>query len=406
MIERPTTLIALSNRKDLESLRALLGDSVTIVAEATTVKDVQKALLKVRPQVAVMALHLPDGESMGLLAEMGNRSATRFILVAEAPSAEDYRRAMRAGASDLLALPVTAGEILDAIRKMAAGESTGDEGRIITVFSTKGGVGKTTVAANVAADLAARTRLRVCLVDLDLEFGNLSAFYGAVPKLSIADLCRTAAPLTLSNVQEAMVVDPVLGIPILSSPPTPDLASVVDGEAKKDPGRNYVVEILSLLRFGYDYVVVDTAARFSEATITALDEAWRVLMVASPDIPALQSTARGLSVLVEKLGYSGEKLKLILNRSNAAIGLTHEDMTEFLNFPITYRLPSDGDAAVRACNTGLPMVRKRGRSPLARSLRALVKDVIAPSGQVSEKPARPHSRFRPQDRKRAVGGGR
>jgi len=349
-----------------------------ILEETTTLREAQRAVLRHHPQVAVIALEMPDGSGLALLDTLGPDAETKVILTAKSPGPEEYRLAMRAGALDLIAEPVLPPDLLDAIGRASGQARAERQGSIVTVFSTKGGLGKTTISVNLAAEIV-RARRKVFLMDLDLEFGNLSAFFGQSPKTSIADLVRRTGPMSLSQIAEVASTDTSTGVPFLPSPPSADLAATVEGDAKKEPGRTYVAEILELLRIAYDFVVVDSAPRFSEATIAALEMSQRVLMVTSPDVPALQATARGLEILVGRLGFPKEKLLLILNRANSAIGLTPADITSFLDWPIAYRLPSDGDTAVRACNTGIPLVKARGRSPLARAIRDLAQDVLSGS---------------------------
>ncbi len=375
-MNEPTVVFALPRRQDLDTLRAMLGTEVKVLGEATAYREAAALIGRHQPDVAVVATELADGDIASWLEQEAPLGKTKLVLMAPDPQPEDYRTALRLGAVDLLSWPANPGTVLECLRRVSRGPGE-RQGRIITVFATKGGVGKTTIAANVAAELASR-RQRVCVVDLDLEFGSLAAFFGAIPEQTVSDLVRRRGAFSLPLVQEAMVTDPILGVPILASPLTPDLAPTVDGDGKKEAGRNYVAEVLRLLCLGYDTVVVDTASRFSEATVTALEMASTVLLVTAPDVPALQSTAKGLTVLVDKLGFQPDRLKLVLNRANAAIGLTPDDMAKFLDYPISYRLPSDGDAAVRACNTGMPIVRRRRSGPLARALAAMAQEVAGP----------------------------
>ncbi len=378
--EETSVVFALSRRADLDALRAMLGSEVRVLGEATSYREASVLIARHQPEVALISSQLPDGDALSWLEQESPLGRTKLILMAPDPKPEDYRTAMRLGALDLLSLPLNPGMVLESLRRVAKGPGE-RQGRIITVFATKGGVGKTTIAANVAAELAGR-RQRVCVVDLDLEFGSLCAFFGALPEQTMADLVRRRGAFSLPLIQEMMVTDPILGVPILASPLTPDLAPTVDGEGKKEAGRNYVAEVLRMLRLGYDTVVVDTASRFSEATVAALEMANTVLLVTAPDVPALQSTAKGLTVLVDKLGFQPDRLKLVLNRANAAIGLTAQDISRFLDYPISYRLPSDGDSAVRACNTGVPIVRRRRNGPLARALAALAQEVGGPPARL------------------------
>lgn len=372
--EREAQLLLMAPSSRREGLTEILRD-LGKVREADTLARVRSLARQERPDLVVLHMDA-DPECLGLCGELDQSYGVRVLVIGPDAGIEALRAAMQAGARDYLAEPVAPGELRAAVARLAQVERRTRRGHIVTVFGTKGGVGKSTLAANLAVVLAERHHQRVALCDLDLEFGCAATLFGLRPTTTIVDVCRHPGAMTLGTIGEAMCHSDHSQVDILAGPPAPDLAAFVDGEGKRDPERNYVQEILRTLRTAYDWVIVDTAVDFGEGVITALDEAERILFVTTPDIPALQNSAKGLDILLERLGYPQEKLSVVLNRGNAGIGLMEDEISSALSHPIRHLLPSDGDVAVRAANIGMPLVLLRGRSPLARAIGRLGGELV------------------------------
>ncbi|MDI3534991.1 MAG: pilus assembly protein CpaE, partial [Thermosediminibacterales bacterium] len=211
---------------------------------------------------------------------------SEIILVSDKIREEYFRRAMQVGARDLLIKPLNSEEVLESLAKIndlrkknKKGVQGNDRARIITVFSTKGGVGKTTIATNTAVCLEKNTGKKVAVVDLDLEFGCMAAMFGLRPNPNIVDLCNTDGPLDSELVEKILQLPVMTKAKVLVAPPTPDLAAVVEGDGRKDKNRNYVSEIISILEKNYDYIIIDTASNFRETNLTALDRSDKILLV-------------------------------------------------------------------------------------------------------------------------------
>jgi pilus assembly protein CpaE len=319
-----------------------------------------------RPALALVDLGLPEG--MEAAVEIMRRSPRTAVIATcaaeECPKLYDtVRQAMRAGLRDLVPKPFTLAEFERVLRRHAtpspvvAVPDAPKAGHLICVFSTKGGVGKTTLAANLAVALARRDRRRVALLDLDLECGNAAALFGRhSPHASIVDLCRRTEGIgaeALSQTVERLDCS----VDLLAAPPGPEQAALVVGEARSEP-RDYVGEILASARVAYPWVLVDTACTFGAATLAALDAADTVLLLTTPDMLALRNTARGLDVLLRDLEFPEGKVQLVLNRCNSAVGITHANIQRGLNFPVSFSLPSDAVTVISAANTGVPFMLK------------------------------------------------
>ncbi|MEW6547301.1 MAG: response regulator [Bacillota bacterium] len=409
--DRIRVLIAEDSAVWRSALRAMLAGSgeVEVVGEAEDGPKAVAMAVTLRPDVMVVDLRLPGMDGAEVAEAVRGQVATAVVVVSVESTPDDFRRAMRAGARDYLVKPFSAEELLTAIR--AAGEGIGDlpatplpaSGALTVVFFGSGGVGKTTLAVNLASWLALRGRKTV-LMDLDLEFGVAAVLMGVEPRTSIVDLCRREGEITEDVVWKA-VTPGSSGLPgLLAAPPEPHLAAEVDGEARKEPGRPYVSEVISRLRRLCDYLVVDTESTFREATLMALDSAQVIMLVTTAEIPALYRTGRLLDVLLGKLGYPAEKVRLVLNRYDPQRSIKLEQISRGLDHPVSYVIPADEPTIAAAADRGQPFVLKRGRSEAARALVTMGESLAGPvygqAGTVAESPAEASTRRPAGERQR------
>lgn len=364
-----------------QSVKAMLefeSGEFEVVGEAENGLQAVELAAKTEPDVVLMDINMPDMDGITATVKIMEHRPVGVVIISVQGEQDYLRRAMKAGARDYLVKPFTCDELVAALRAAA---TTGPnplavapspqqkrQGKVITVFSTKGGVGKTTMVANLAAGLAQGGRVSVAAVDLDLEFGVLATMMGVRPPGSIVDLCRLESTITPEHVGRITAKQQASGVSVLAASPLPHLASEVDGDGRADRDRSYVVEVIEALRANHDFVVIDTSVSFREANLIAFDKADLILMVTLPEITALESTAKGLDVLLERLEYPRDKVQVVLNRADSIIGLSHEDIANSLGVPLTYLIPSDGNATVTAANTGTPIVLKRSRSPIGDAL--------------------------------------
>lgn len=381
-----SVLIADDSAQVRQAIRAMLQleDGFVVAGEAADGQEAVDQARLLRPDVVLMDINMPVLDGIAATAAILREVPAGVVIISVQGETEYLRRAMQAGARDYLVKPFTCADLVAAIRRAAeaAGGSRAEApppvaGQVITVFSTKGGVGKSLLAANLAAALAARTRLQVAAVDLDLEFGVLASLLGARPVATWVDLCRVPGPLTADHLEKVLARPiPHLPLRLLAAPPAPYLAAEVDGEGRSDPGRNYVAEVLDLLRLRFDYVVVDTGLGFRESILTALDKADRTLLVTVPEVPALQNTAKALEVLLERLEYPRDRVELVLNRVGAEGSLAPADVGKVLAHPVAHTLPYDPAAAAWAANAGQPLALRRARSPLGDAVAALAQRLL------------------------------
>lgn len=384
-----------------QSVKAMLefeAGQFEVVGEAENGQQAVEQTARLRPDVVLMDINMPVLDGITATQKIMQESPVGVVIVSVQGEQEYLRRAMKAGARDYLVKPFTLEELVGALQAAAVAgpnpmlvaaptASVKRQGKVITVFSTKGGVGKTTLVANLAAGLANGGAKKVAAVDLDLEFGVLATMMGVRPQASIVDLCRLLTTITPDHLSRVLARQAQSGVGVLAAPALPHLASEVDGSGRADQNRPYLIEIIEALRASHDFVIIDTAASFREANLIAFDKSDTILVVTLPEITALESTAKGLDVLLERLEYPKEKVQVVLNRSDSLVGLTLEDIGQSLGVPLTHLIPSDGHAATAAANTGIPVVLKRAKnSALVDALMKLVTAV-----ETGIKPAEPQA---------------
>jgi pilus assembly protein CpaE len=273
------------------------------------------------------------------------------------------REVVRAGSSEALAEACARSRLLTAQVASRTQRSTddvnGEPGKVVTVFSAKGGCGKTTIATNVAAALAADNR-RVCLVDLDLPFGDVAIMLQLRLERTIADAVTMTGHMDEVGVT-SIVSTHSSGLDVLVAPLEPADADRITPAL--------VTDLLTQLKRMYEVVVVDTPPAFTEPVLAALDMTDLYLLVATLDIPAVKNLKLTLEML-EMLNHAVDKQRIIVNRSDAKVGLAVADVEQALHRAICVEVPSSRDVPA-AINKGVPLVLDQPNHPVSVALRAL-----------------------------------
>jgi pilus assembly protein CpaE len=243
-------------------------------------------------------------------------------------------------------------------------------GRIVTVFSAKGGCGKTTLATNLAAAIADSGRGSVALVDLDLAFGDVAIALQLFPTHTIADAVAIGEDLD-GPALGSLLTTHRSGLQALVAPLEPSTAETIDTKT--------VVRVLDLLAEEFDYVVVDTPPALDDHVLASFDRSDVVALLATLDIPALKNLKLTLETL-DLIGFPRERLKVVLNRSDSKVGLSLPEVEKTLRAPIVAQVPSSRDVPA-STNRGVPIVTDDPKSPVSIAIRKFIDDfVISPTG--------------------------
>jgi len=245
-------------------------------------------------------------------------------------------------------------------------------GRVVTVLSAKGGSGKTVLAVNLAAALADRGHRRVCILDLDLAFGDVAVTMQLFPARTIADAVPLGEGIDDSAVA-AMLTQHSAGLSAIVSPTEPGTAENISAAL--------VCRLLELLRAEFDHVVVDTAATLDEQVLAALDRSDQVALVVTPDVTALKTLKITVETLAE-LGYPRERLRLVLNRSDARVGISHAEVEKTAMLPLVGLIPSSREVP-STVNRGVPIVLDDPKHPVSQAIARFAREQVLGTGAAS-----------------------
>lgn len=315
-----------------------------------------------------------------------------LVLLRDTPDDDIVLESLAAGvvevvpAGDRAALAAACGRVRDvlATRAAAKAERPADAepappaheeaplGEVVTVFSAKGGTGKTIVSTNLALALNAQGNRRVCLVDLDLEFGDVAICLQLAPTRSIVDAVTLGRAIDEESIAE------------LITPYAPRLDCVL---APVNPGDSELVtaavvrEVISQLRERYDYVVIDTPSQFSEQVLEAFDAADQHVLVTTPEIPSLKNLRLTLDML-DMLDYGKDSRHVVLNRADPKTGLSLDEAEAAIRSSITVQLPATQEAPA-SINRGVPLVAGEPQHAFSAAMRRFADGSIAPTPVVT-----------------------
>jgi pilus assembly protein CpaE len=370
----PFTVAIVDDDPKLGSRLVSYLDEAVPAASYTTLDEFDEDTDPGSPVVVVLGPSFADESALATAAKfLRARPELAAVMVVDELSTELLQRAIRSGVSDVITVPSELPEVVDrAAENIAAAPSQpaspvatevpgGEPCRLITVFSTKGGSGKSVIACNLGVVLAKRTDRPVVLVDADLQFGDVAVMLKLTPQNTIVDAVSSLHRLDAQLLRSLLVRHERSGLYVLPAPTEPAFADQVTPAA--------LVEILQLLRTFAAYVIVDTPAHFTDVVLSILDESDDVVLVAGMDIPSIKNVKIGLQTL-RLLDMSADKLKLVLNRANAKVKLDVSEVERTLQLKADCLIPSD-IVMPRSVNKGVPAVLDEPKSSVARSMEQL-----------------------------------
>ena len=372
----------------VNSLAAILAnvEDIEITGEANSREATLNTLSELLPNVVVIDEDV-EGGSLKLAEEITQRFVNMAVVILSQELDEDfYRRLLQSGTRDFVVKPVEPAALIDAIykayeyekkRKVLLPSKTVEEvkkrkTKVITVFSNKGGVGKTTVAVNLAVTLAKNFQSRTILWDLDLHHGVVSVATNIVQRRHITDLVNEIQYLD-EDLLEGYLERHESGLMVLPAPFTPEFADYVSAD--------HVSKIISVARERWDYVVIDTPSFFTESATAAMRESDLVLLVGSLDLGTIKNMKACL-IIMDKLNFSRAKLKLVLNRVGKEFGVYPKDIEATLKMPIFVTIPADAKSVLTGLNQGVPAAYSLPDSDFGRSFQMLANAVAGGAREV------------------------
>ena len=354
-----------------------------------------EAVSKAREPVDLMVLAptVRDEEAVGI-AQFLSREAptTAVILVRDVPLNGTFPKLVRAGIRDVVDLSQGTTDLEDALRRALewcsgvrsaadlSGKDDAARGRMVAVFSTKGGTGKTFLSCNLAAALAARSGGQVALLDLDHDLGDVFSYFAAEPRRSLHDLVALEDGADADAVKELGTPLPG-GVVGFGSPPDPRATPLPAGATTKT---------IRALRDAFPFIVVDATSEYSDHVLAALDVSDIIVLVTGLDVIGIRHMSLGLQTL-ESLGIPRERFRIALNRADSKVDLTADEIQRLLGLRVDAKIPSSS-AVPRSINHGKLLFLDDPRSDVGRSIAAFA-DVLYRQ-LTPDAPAAPETRRR------------
>ena len=380
-----------------DHLTKLLGfeSDIEVIGSAASGREAIQMASKLHPDVVLMDINMPDMDGIAATEQLTTAAPGSAVVMMSVQGEADYlRRSMLAGAREFLVKPFSSDELTASIRQVstrerekasrigvpvAAGPGAGatfggDGGQVVAVFSPKGGVGRTTVAVNMAVAAASELGKRVVLMDGSFQFGDVGVLLNLNPRSnSIADLVPILQEGEVDSV-ETFIVDHTSGVRVLLAPPTPEIAETITPAIVK--------QVLDLLRNSYDLVIVDCTAFFNDTTLAILDSADTILTMLSLEITSIKNMRLFLEV-ADQLGYESGKVRLVLNRADSTLGIRVADVEHSIGRKVDETIVSDGRNVVYALNRGIPFFVSNREAQVSQDVLRLAKSVIGDRVEVA-----------------------
>lgn len=371
MEEKISTIILSSNKEFKKVLSLYLAEfgEFEVVDNFSDLSDVYNTISAMNKVFLVVDVN--DGfEKYSDFIKKLDMSTCSVLAVSDNPNVDLIVKIMRLGVKDVLSTPVIKSEFFDALKRVSAQFSNNGEhvskSRVITIFSNKGGIGKTSIATNLAFELSQITKENVALIDLNFQFGDITTFMDIQPTFSISYMLQNPDKLNKDFLLNTMEKYKNTSLYMLADPPVFKQAAKVSGKQ--------IEKLISVLKETFSYIIIDTDTNFDSKTITALDNSDLIFLVTIVNLPALRNCQRCLD-LFEKLGYDNEKVQILINRYMENDEIKIEDVEKLLNKQVYWKIPNNYFTMMAAINKGVTAAEINASSNVAVSYRELAMNV-------------------------------
>ncbi len=390
MTERIRVVIVDDISETREHLAKLLGfeADIEVVGSASSGAEALEIATSLKPDIVLMDINMPGMDGIAASERLNSEVPSAAIVMMSVQGEADYlRRSMLAGAREFLVKPFSSDELSASIRQVHARERSKQDrmtvapaqasgtrvtagerepGRVVTIFSPKGGVGRTTLAVNLAVMAAAELGKKVVLVDASFQFGDVGVLLNLNPKnKSIADVLPDLTNGDI-DVMDSALIHHSTNIDVLLAPPSPETAELITAD--------HIRKIVGRLRETHDLVVLDSWPLFQDSTLALLDMSDVIIGLLTLEITNIKNIRLFLEV-VEQLGYSPEKVRLVLNRADSSYGIRLEDVENSIGRKLDHTVVSDFRTVVYALNRGVPFVWSNRESQVSQDVLSIARDV-------------------------------
>ncbi len=350
-------------------------ENFTFLAETSDLTKAYNAIKELDKSLVIVDISMYQEQALNFVSKITSEfSDCRVIVLSDKPQVDLVIRAMRIGASDFLSLPLLKDEFFDVLTKhyldMTGAKPKKSKCRVITVYSNKGGVGKTSIATNLALELAKITKENVALIDLNFQLGDVTTFLDLKPSFNISYMLQNLDKINEDFLLSTLEKYKDTSLYVLADPPYFKQAENV---SSRD-----ITKLFNILRDTFSYVVVDTSAGFDDKAINALENSDLIFLVTIVNLPALRNCQRCLE-LFDKLGLEDERIQILINRYMENDEINADAVEEVLGKNIYWKIPNNYFTMMSAINKGVPVSAVNPDSNVAlsyKNLALLVSDSV------------------------------
>jgi pilus assembly protein CpaE len=369
---------------------ALQNESrIDLVGDCSDGDTAIRLALELRPDIVILDMNLLGIDGLQTSETLSlTLPGTIIIMTSSQKGRHLIKKAMAAGAREYLTKPFPMSTLTNAIlslydkqkkhKGLKEGQdylSTLSRSKVMTVFSTKGGVGKSTISTNLAVSLAEKKTGKVVLVDFDFQFGDIPIMLNLYPQKTIIDLVNEIQDLDEDTIEDYLI-EHSSGLKVLPAPLKPEYSEYITVQVAE--------KILKLLLKSYQYIIIDTAPILQEINLMAMEMSDHVLVITTLELHTIKNVKSGLQLL-DTLKYDSNKIELILNRFNPHFGISARDLENTMGRKILHVIPEDNATVVHSVNNGTPIVSSKPNSQIARSIRELAA-AVAIENRSTDKP--------------------
>ncbi len=368
-----------ASRKNVVKLIEEIG-FVELIGDFDNMLTAYDVIMQARPPLVFFDLT----ENVDLALDTIEKIATIhkhiiIIVASENVDAELVIQSMRVGAREFLTKPVIKEDIHRALKKARNAlkqDNESSDGKIISIFSNKGGIGKTTIATNFALQLSEITGEKVCLIDLNLQMGDVATFLDINPSFDIAYVITHLSRLDESFLHSSLERYRDKDLYILADPP--------DIEQAEEISVDDIASLLTFLKTMFGYIVIDTSSSFDVKTLTCLDISDFIFLVLMVNLPSIRNCQKCLS-LFKRLEYDEDKIKLIVNRYIEDEEITLEDVEEALSHEVYWKIPNNYFSVMSSINKGIPVSEMDSSSEICKNFIKLTEKLTGVySGRIND----------------------
>lgn len=367
MSEKLTTVLMNFDNQAYSLLNSYLEelDFISVLPSSFNVKDDENLILKKYPDIVIVNVSEKTDYILGIVSKiLSVHKMCKFIAISSDYSADTVIKVMRVGIRDFINSPVIKEDFLNSILKLKNQNNIvkDKKSRVISVFSNKGGIGKTSIAVNLSLELANITKEKIALVDLNLQMGDITTFLDIVPSFDISypinNLSKMNSEFLLNTLEQYKDTN----LYVLAEPPSLEKAKTITPEQ--------ISELIKVLRETFSYIIIDVSPNFDKKTIATLDNSDMILLVTMVNLPAIRNCQRCLSIF-DKLGYNANKTQIVLNRFMENDEIKVDDVENVLSREVYWKVPNNYFAIMSAINKGIPVSILQPESNIAQSYQGL-----------------------------------